>query len=158
MKTGVQVRLTQDAGELFADARAFESAGADSLWVVADEGHDAWTLAAAIAAVTWRARIVVAGASARADERATLEWVSRGPLVVSDSAGPEVTIADALGKSERWLISEFPNGKAEWKALCAEREAAGFAGIVLPNDPRLLDVLRNPDVIEDRQDIKLAFG
>jgi hypothetical protein len=39
-----------------------------------------------------------------------------------------------------------------------ERAAQGFAGIVLRNDTRLLDLVRNPDVEDDRQDMKLAFG
>ena len=36
--------------------------------------------------------------------------------------------------------------------------AAGAAGVILPNDPRLIDLLRNPDIIEDRSDLKLSFG
>ena len=158
VKTGVEMRLAGDASELFADARALESAGADSLWVIARDDADAWTLAAGIAAVTWRARIVVAGATDRPGARATVERLSRGRLVVSDSAGPVVTLNDAEGQPERWTIVEFPDGREQWKALRAEREAAGFAGIVVSNDRRLLDLLRNPDLIEDRQDIKLAFG
>jgi len=31
-------------------------------------------------------------------------------------------------------------------------------GVVLPNDPRLIDLLRNPDIIESRDDLKLSFG
>ena len=60
--------------------------------------------------------------------------------------------------SERWAICEIPAGRADWKTLRAERGAQGFAGIVLPNDPRLLDLVRNPDVEDDRADIRLAFG
>src|SRR5919201_4098887 len=149
MKTGVTLRLAADAGELLADAKALESAGADSLWVISREGEDAWTLAAAIAAVTWRSRIVVAGAAERAGARAALEQISRGRLVVSDSAGPEIALFDAEGRPERWVISAVPGGGEEGKGLRAARETARFAGIVVPNDPRLLALLRNPDVVED---------
>ena len=69
-----------------------------------------------------------------------------------------VLVPDTEGTSERWAICEIPTSRAEWKTLRAEREAQGFAGIVLPNDPRLLDLVRNPDVEDDRADIRLAFG
>jgi len=64
----------------------------------------------------------------------------------------------AEGVAERWAICELPAGRAEWKTLRIERASQGFAGLVLPNDPRLLDLVRNPDTEDDRQDLKLAFG
>jgi hypothetical protein len=158
MKIGVELRLGDgDPGELLADARAFEAAGADSVWVVAREGQEPWILGAALAAVTWRVRLVVVAVD-RAEARATLERVSRGRLRVGERNGDAILIPEAEAASERWALSEMPAGRAEWKALRADREAAGFAGIVLPNDPRLLDLVRNPDVEDDRQDLKLAFG
>jgi hypothetical protein len=158
MKIGVELRLTDNVGELFADARALEAAGADSLWVIAREEHEPWTLLAALAAVTWRARLVVLGAAERADARATVERLARGRLVVAETLADQIRIADTEGALERWMLCDLPAGRAEWKALRAEREAQGVAGLVLPNDPRLLDLLRNPDVEDDRSDIKLAFG
>jgi alkanesulfonate monooxygenase SsuD/methylene tetrahydromethanopterin reductase-like flavin-dependent oxidoreductase (luciferase family) len=157
MKIGVEVWLQGDAGELFADARALESAGAESLWVMAREGQDPWTLAAALSAVTWRPRIVVV-APDRADARVTLEQLARGRLVVVDKATGDIVIHDADGQPERWSRTAFPAGRAEWKKLRAEREAEGVSGLILPNDSRLLDLLRNPDVEDDRPDLKLAFG
>jgi hypothetical protein len=159
MKMGAELRLgSGDVGELFADARALEAAGADSLWILAREDQDAWILAAALAATTWRARIVVVGAIDRGPTRVTLERLSRGRLLIGERSADETTVADAEGVAERWSICELPAGRAEWKTLRAEREAQGFAGMVLPNDPRLLDLIRNPDVEDDRQDLKLAFG
>src|SRR5205814_8693715 len=61
LRIGVRFALTSDAGELFADARAVESAGADSLWFDAADG-DPYVALAALAAVTWRARLVAKGA------------------------------------------------------------------------------------------------
>ena len=158
MKIGAELRLEGDVGELFADARALEAAGADSLWVLARDDQDPWILAAALAATTWRARLVVVGAVDRAETRATVERLSRGRLVIGERSGDAVDVPDAEGATERWAICELPAGRAEWKTLRTERAAQGFGGVVLPNDPRLLDLVRNPDVEDDRQDLKLAFG
>ena len=158
MKIGAELRLGGDVGELFADARALEAAGADSLWVLARDDQDPWSLAAALAGTTWRARLIVVGAAERAGARATLDKLSRGRLVIGERRLDVVLVPDAEGASERWAICEIPAGRAEWKTLRTEREAQGFSGIVLPNDPRLLDLVRNPDVEDDRADIRLAFG
>lgn len=159
MKMGAELRLGGgDAGELFADARALEAAGADSLWVLERDDQDAWILAAALAATTWRVRIVVVGALDRAPTRAMVERLSRGRLVIGERSADATLVPDPEGHAERWSICELPAGRAEWKTLRAEREAHAFTGIVLPNDPRLLDLIRNPDVEDDRQDLKLAFG
>lgn len=158
MKIGAELRLAGDVGELFADARALEAAGADSLWVLARDDQDPWILAAALAATTWRVRLVVVDAIERPETRHTLDRISRGRLVTGVRSGDAVAVPDPEGVAERWTLSELPAGRAEWKALRADREAQGYAGIVLPNDPRLLDLVRNPDVEDDRSDIKLAFG
>jgi hypothetical protein len=158
MKIGAELRLVSDVGELFADARALEAAGAESLWVLARGDQDPWILAAALAATTWRARLVVVGAVDRPETRTTLDRLSRGRLVIAERTADVVAVPDAEGVTERWAICALPAGRAEWKTLRAEREAQGFAGLVLPNDPRLLDLVRNPDVEDDRQDLKLAFG
>jgi alkanesulfonate monooxygenase SsuD/methylene tetrahydromethanopterin reductase-like flavin-dependent oxidoreductase (luciferase family) len=158
MKIGAEMRLAGDVGELFADARALEAAGVDSLWVLARDDQDPWVFAAALAATTWRARLVVVGALDRPQTRTTLDRLSRGRLVIGERAGAAVAVPDAEGAPERWTVSELPASRAEWKTLRADRAAEGFAGIVLPNDPRLLDLVRNPDVEDDRPDLKLAFG
>jgi hypothetical protein len=158
MKIGAELRLEGDAGELFADARALEAAGADSLWVLARNDQDPWILAAALAATTWRARLVVVGAVDRAETRSTLDRLSRGRLVVGERTGDAVAVPDAEGVTERWAICELPAGRAEWKTLRVDLASQGLAGLVLPNDPRLLDLVRNPDVEDDRSDMRLAFG
>jgi hypothetical protein len=158
MKIGAELRLDADVGELFADARALEAAGADSLWVLARDDQDPWILAAALAATTWRARLVVVGAIDRPETRTTLDRLSRGRLVIGERAGDAVSVPDAEGVMERWALCDLPAGRAEWKTLRVDRAAQGFAGLVLPNDPRLLDLVRNPDVEDDRADMRLAFG
>jgi len=72
--------------------------------------------------------------------------------------GDELKVSAGDQPEERWIRVPFPEGRVGWNELRAKAEAEGVAGIILPNDPRLLDLLRNPDVTDDRSDLKLAFG
>ena len=145
LRIGVRLTLAGDAGELFADAKAVEAAGADSLWIDAADG-DPYVLLAALAAVTWRVRLVARGASAHSAARETCAALARGRLVVAEES------------EERWIESAFPASRIAWDELRNASTAAGLTGVVLPNDPRLIDLLRNPDIIEARDDLKLSFG
>jgi hypothetical protein len=145
LRIGVRLAMTGDAGELFADAKAVEAAGADSLWIDAADG-DPYVALAALAAVTWRVRLVARGAPARGAARETCASLARGRLVVAEES------------VERWTESAFPISRVAWDELRNASTAAGFSGVVLPNDARLIDLLRNPDVIEARDDLRLSFG
>jgi hypothetical protein len=142
---GVRLVATGDAGELFADAKAVEAAGADSVWIDAADG-DPYVALAAVAAVTWRVRLVARGAAAHTAARVTCANLARGRLVVAEES------------RERWTESVFPASRAAWDELRKASTAAGVTGVILPNDPRLIDLLRNPDIVEDRSDLKLSFG
>lgn len=142
---GVRVTLDRDPGELFADVRAIEAAGADALWAGARDA-DPYVLLAALAAVTWRIRLVVAGLPA-SPGRATCAALARGRLVAAEELG-----------DERWEHDEFPASRAAWRARREAAEAAGVTGITLPNDERLIDLLRNPDTEDDRSDLRIAVG
>ena len=142
---GVRLSATGDAGELFADAKAIEAAGADSLWIDAADG-DPYVVLAALAAVTWRVRLVARGAATDVAARETCANLASGRLVVAEES------------EERWTESAFPASRAAWDELRNASTAAGVTGVVLPNDPRLIDLLRNPDIIEARDDLKLSFG
>ena len=142
---GVRFSLAGDIAEIFADAKAVEAAGADSLWIDAADG-DPYVVLAALAAVTWRARLVARGAPAAAAARETCAKLARGRLVVAEES------------EERWAESPFPASRVAWDELRVASTAAGMTGVVLPNDPRLIDLLRNPDIIEARDDLKLSFG
>jgi hypothetical protein len=146
-RIGVRFALTSDPGELFADARAVEAAGADSLWADATDG-DPYVLLAAFAAVTWRVRLVASGV---ADERGreTCERLARGRLAHA---------VDLARAGERWIHVPFPKDRDKWRALRKSAADSGAAGIVVPNDPRLIDLLRNPDVVDDRSDLNIATG
>lgn len=142
---GVRLSATGAAGELFADARAVEAAGADSLWIDAADG-DPYVALGALAAVTWRVRLFARGAPTDLAARETCANLARGRLVVAEES------------EERWTESAFPASRAAWDELRNASSVAGLTGVVLPNDPRLIDLLRNPDIIEARDDLKLSFG
>jgi hypothetical protein len=143
---GVRLTAAGDAGELFADAKAVEAAGADSLWIDAADG-DPYVALAALAAVTWRVRLVARGAPADVAARETCARLARGRLVVAEELS-----------EERWTESPFPASRVAWDELRSASLATALTGVVLPNDPRLIDLLRNPDIVEDRSDLKLSFG
>jgi alkanesulfonate monooxygenase SsuD/methylene tetrahydromethanopterin reductase-like flavin-dependent oxidoreductase (luciferase family) len=59
---------------------------------------------------------------------------------------------------ELWIRTAMPPEPAHWRRTRAIWEAAGATGLVLPSDPRLLDLLRNGDEEDDRSDLTLAQG
>lgn len=212
-------RRFEDSGDYLADARAMESAGADSLWLEA-EGYDPWLLLAGMATITGRIRLVVpvSSADARAPDDlgakvATLSRLSRGRAalavtglaegatgveavlelarrahccvilegasdrragladgVVGPSESPErfrAAIAPVTqfrarekltGPFECWATVTRPDDPEAWRTLHREYEAAGATGLIVPLDPRLLDLLRNGDQEEDRSDLRVAQG
>lgn len=101
-----------------------------------------------MAAVTWRIGLVASGAP-HLSGRAACAWLASGRLIVAE---------DAASAGERWLRVDFPADRDAWRALRASASASGATGIVVPNDPRLMDLLRNPDQIFDRADMNLATG
>ena len=220
LKIGVRLpRQFEDSGDYLADARALESAGADSLWLD-DEGHDPWLLLAGIATITGRIRLIapISSAELRASEDlgakiATLSRLSRGRLVLTvggtlespavvdgvmalarrsqccvlldSSSDRRVGLADGVvgfsesperfraaiepltklrerekltGPFERWAAIKMPDDRESWRRLRGDYEHAGATGLIVPADPRLLDLLRNGDEEEDRSDLGLAQG
>jgi alkanesulfonate monooxygenase SsuD/methylene tetrahydromethanopterin reductase-like flavin-dependent oxidoreductase (luciferase family) len=132
-----------DVGEFLADVRALDAAGADTIWF-ADSEHDELVVLAAIAAVTYKVRLGTAinGPAAAID---TLQKLSRGRLVMDNACG------------ETWTAISMPADREGWSAALREQEAAGVTGIVVPWDPRLVDLLRNPEP-DDRSDLILSTG
>jgi len=220
LKIGVRLpRQFEDSGDYLADARAMESAGADSLWLD-DEGYDPWLLLAGMATVTSRIRLIVPISSAeRRDPEnlgvrvATLSRLSRGRTalavtgVAESSTGVDAVLAlarrsqccvilEAAGDRragladglvgfdesperfraavepvvrfrerekltspfELWAAMKTPDDRETWRSRRREYEDAGATGIIVPLDPRLLDLLRNGDEEEDRSDLGLAQG
>jgi alkanesulfonate monooxygenase SsuD/methylene tetrahydromethanopterin reductase-like flavin-dependent oxidoreductase (luciferase family) len=132
-----------DLGEFLADVRALDAAGADTIWL-ADTAHDPFVVLAAIAAVTHNVRLGTT-VKDRAAALDTLQQVSRGRLVSGDAPG------------ETWRSVPMPPDRESWSRALREHEEAGVTGIVVPWDPRLLDLLRNPEP-DDRSDLLMSTG
>lgn len=145
MKVGVIFPSRLDEpGEFLADARAMEAAGADSVWLEEDGGSlDPLMLLAAIAAVTGQLRLgLIRPEPPSGMGFETLQRLSR-QRVITDN--------------ERWRRVEVPADRDAW-AKTLEQAQPDFDGVLVPMDPRLLDILRHPDDVIDRSDLLVAQG
>jgi hypothetical protein len=140
-------RDPEPLGEWLADAAAFDAAGADALCVDCgpEPEWDVLALVAALAVVTHRARLMVT-VPGEAPVRTvdTVARLSRGRVVLGEWAG--------------WEYVPVPDGRAAWRATCADAAERGVTGLVVPASPRLLDMLRNPEDPGERHDLQLAQG
>jgi hypothetical protein len=182
MKVGVLLPSRfEDPGEFFADARAMEAAGADSVWLEEGDGYDPMLALAAIAAVTSQIRLGIilpngspSPAHGRASGRGlvTLQHLSRQRVITLVSLGsPSPLLREAdpspspsrggqgggLSGTERWRRVEVPADREAW-ARTLEQAHPDFDGVIVPMDPRLLDILRHPEDAIDRSDLQLAQG
>ena len=141
MKVGVIMpALVGDAGDYLANARALDAAGAEMIGVDGDPERQ-WLVLAAIAAVTTRVKL-----RAPSEQRLDLlDRLSRGRAVADEPAG------------ERWVPNPLPADRASWAATLHDHEQAGAAGVLVPWDERLIDLLRNPEP-EDRSDLLMSTG
>ncbi len=150
----------EDPGEWLTDGAAFEAAGADALWVdlTPEAELDPVTVTAALAAVTYRSLLVLAlPVSGASSDRAlaTVAALSRGRLrVLSGSYGHPYR----LDSAQRWVPAPVPDSRATWRATLLDAAERGYHGLVVPADPRLIDILRNPDDPGPRLDLHLAQG
>lgn len=163
VKVGVLLDQPDKLGEWLVDAAAFDAAGADSLWV--DCGRepelDVLALTAALSVVTYRARLVVALPEAPAGLDRTVDTIgrlSRGRLVLIAQGNLEMGVCLGAEDPDRWESVPVPHGRESWRATRADAVERGVGGLVVPADPRLLDLLRNPDDPGDRHDLHLAQG
>ena len=127
-----------DAAEFLADVRALEAAGADAIGV---EGGGEAAVLGAMAAVTHRVRLRVA----EGQPAGVLEKLSRGRAVAGEPEG------------ETWVAVPMPPDRESWAAMLREQEAAGAHGVLVAWNPRLIDLLRNPEP-EDRSDLLMSTG
>ena len=149
MKVGVILPSRfEDPGEFLADARAMEAAGVDSIWMEDGDGLDPLLALAAIAAVTGQLRLGLLRSSAplpniELDRRMdTLQHLSRQRVIT---------------EHKRWRRVDVPADRDTW-ARTLEQAGADLDGVLVPMDPRLLDILRHPDEAIDRSDLLLAQG
>jgi hypothetical protein len=130
----------EDAGELLADARALEAAGA-AMVGLEGEGPDRSAMLGAIAVVTERVMLRLSPA----DPEVTLRRLSGGRVVVD------------LPEGETWASVPVPSDREAWAAMLRDRESSGVTGVVMRWDPRLIDLLRNPEP-DDRSDLLMSTG
>jgi hypothetical protein len=175
-------------GEWLADTTSFDAAGVDALWVDSgpEPKWDVLALTAALTVLTSRSLLVVTLPSSGApvaELARTLETIgslSQGRLVLLADPGqcdqlavhaPRVRIFRRLpdepgvfeepgtgDEAGRWLSVPPPQGRASWRAALADAAEHGVHGLVVPADPLLLDILRNPDDPTGRRDLHLAQG
>jgi len=169
MKVGVLLPSRfENPGDFLADARAMEAAGADSVWLEEADGYDAMLALAAIAAVTGTLRLGLIRTSnprpnVELDRRMeTLQHLSRQRIITLLSLGSPSPLAGegrggGLSGSERWVRVEVPADREAW-ARTLEDGRSDFDGVIVPLDPRLLDILRHPEDAIDRSDLMLAQG
>ena len=151
----------EDPGDFLADARAMEDAGVDSVWLE-DQNHgpDPMLMLAAIAAVTGRIRLGLIGAGSPSPFS---EGSAGSPSPLTGGPGRGFETLQLLSRKrfisgpERWRRVEVPADRDAW-ARTLEHAGDGVDGVLVPMDPRLLDILRNPDQAIDRSDLVLAQG
>jgi len=62
------------------------------------------------------------------------------------------------GEFEVWVDVSVPSDRAGWAQMIATLQAAGATGIIVPWDPRLIDLLRSAGEPDDRSDLLIATG
>ena len=168
MKVGVVFPSRfEEPGEFLADARAMEAAGVDSIWLRdQDDGLDPLLILAAIAAVTSRLRL---GLIPESPSPLTEEAESPSPLAGEGrGGGPDqrrIATLQQLSRNriveastESWQRVEVPADRYAWASMLERAQQEGAHGLLVPSDPRLLDILRHPDDAIDRSDLILAQG
>jgi len=175
-----------DLGQWLAEGAAFEAAGADALWLDVGGEVDPVAVTAALAAVTYRSRLLaVIPDHVSEGARDTLDRLSRGRLAAVPGEGAAVpgeggavpseggavpgegeAVSGEVGAvrgegaapDDGWLRVPVPENRAAWRATLGDAVEREAAGVLVPADPRLLDLLRNPDEVVDRQDLHIAQG
>jgi len=166
-----------DLGQWLAEGAAFEAAGADALWLDVGGEVDPVAVTAALAAVTYRSRLLaVIPDHVSEGARDTLDRLSRGRLAAVPGEGGAVPSEPVSGEGsavpsevgavrgegaapdDGWLRVPVPENRAAWRATLGDAVEREAAGVLVPADPRLLDLLRNPDEVVDRQDLHIAQG
>ena len=66
--------------------------------------------------------------------------------------------AGRKGNFELWVQVRSPQGRAAWRETLRDYGQTGATGIIVSHAPNVLDILRNPDREDDRQDLLIATG
>ena len=160
LRVAVLLPITfQRGGEFLADVAALEAAGAYAELIEASDAASLVVLGA-LAAATHRVQVGCVRQEAFSDEaRATLDRVSGGRAIVfARGEPPERLAVEGAEPAEAWIQIAMPVDRTAWRQALAGHEAAGAAGLVVPWDPRVVDLLRNPDGDDDRSDLQMSTG
>jgi hypothetical protein len=65
---------------------------------------------------------------------------------------------DVDDPAERWVTVPSPENRSAWQATMVDVVERGYSRLMVPANPRLLDILRNPEEPGDRHDLQLAQG
>lgn len=146
-------------GELLADVSALDAAGAYAV-LVEGSGPEAFVVLGAAAAVTRRIQVAcVRGDVFAAGALAALDRISGDRAMVFERGmPPERLTVLGVEPAEAWVQIAMPMDRMAWRETLAAQAAAGAAGLIVPWDPRLVDLLRNPDADDDRSDLQMSTG
>ena len=98
---------------------------------------------------------VFLGAVAAVTHRIRLKVPGPGPGEMLGKLSRGRAIGETPG--ETWIAIEMPPDRESWSAALHEHEAAGSTGVIVRWDPRLIDLLRNPEP-DDRSDLQMSVG
>ncbi len=73
-------------------------------------------------------------------------------------AGELRAAADRKGDFELWVEIPIPPDRAAWRQTLNAYEAAGATGVIVSWEQRIVDLLRNAGVEDDRSDLLIATG
>ena len=154
-------------GEFVADVTALEAAGADSIWLDADAQPPVeWFIQlGALVAVTHRVGLGLIASSTASEELTSaldaIHALSGGRGLGAHRSGSSLHVAPGRwpgGDAESWAEGEAGKDRAAWRQVLEHHSASGRVGLVVAWDPRIVDLLRNSDVEDDRSDLLISTG
>lgn len=75
-----------------------------------------------------------------------------------DSSRTAYTAQPGAGHGELWVSVPLPADRKEWRETLRDASDRGADGVVVPADPRLVDLLRSPHGHGRRHDLRTAVG
>lgn len=151
--------MFERGGEFLADVAALEAAGAYAELI---EGSDPVSLVVlgAMAAATHRVQVgCVRGEAFSAEAWSALDRISGGrAMVFVRGERSDLLTIHGAEPGDAWIQIEMPADRMAWREALATHTARGAAGLIVPWDPRLVDLLRNQDADDDRSDLQMSTG
>jgi hypothetical protein len=79
-------------------------------------------------------------------------------IIAGLQPGEHAVRAKQLAPAEVWAEVSAPADRQGWAEMLAAYDEARANGVVVRWDPRLVDLLRNPDADDDRSDLQMSTG